>query len=114
MTITSDPAAVAPSTRVNGNLSGSPATRGFTYEAFCTPLQYLRVGAQYTAYNRYNGASANYDGFGRNAQDNNSLFLYVWGAYWRRRRLGVAAGAGSGARRFLESASRPAPRMRSS
>jgi len=81
LTITSDPAAVAPSTRVNGNLSGSPATRGFTYEAFCTPLQYLRVGAQYTAYGRYNGASTNYDGFGRHAKDNNSLFLYLWGAY---------------------------------
>ena len=81
LTITSDPAAVAPSTRVNGNLSGSPATRGFSYEAFCTPLQYLRVGAQYTAYGRYNGASTNYDGFGRHAKDNNSLFLYLWGAY---------------------------------
>jgi hypothetical protein len=64
-----------------GNLSGSPATRGVIYEAFWTPVQYVRLGAQATAYSKYNGASTNYDGFGRNAKDNNSLFFYVWGAY---------------------------------
>jgi len=69
------------STRVTGNLSGNPATRGWTVEAFWIPLQYIRVGAQYTAYNKFNGASDNYDGFGRNARDNNTLFLYVWAAY---------------------------------
>lgn len=67
--------------RVNANFTGNPATRGWTYEAFWTPIQYLRVGAQYTTYSRFNGASSNYDGFGRNAHDNNSLFLYVWAAY---------------------------------
>ena len=81
LTITSDPAAGAPSARVNGNLSGDPATRGWTVEAFWTPIQYIRLGAQYTAYAKYNGASSNYDGLGRNASDNNSLFLYVWAAY---------------------------------
>jgi hypothetical protein len=81
LTITSDPTASAPSTRVGGNLSGNPATRGWTYEAFWTPLQYLRVGAQYTSYSRFNGASSNYDGFGRNAHDNNTLFVYAWAAY---------------------------------
>ena len=81
LTITSDPNAAAPSTRVTGNLSGNPATRGWTLEAFWTPIQYLRVGAQYTGYTRFNGASTNYDGFGRNARDNNTLFLYVWAAY---------------------------------
>jgi len=79
---TSDPLATGiASTRVNGSLSGNPANRGFTYEAFWMPLQYVRVGAQYTAYRRFNGATENYDGLGRNARDNNTLFLYVWGAY---------------------------------
>lgn len=81
LTVTTDPAAAAPSTRVFGNVSGNPATRGYTLEAFWTPIQYVRVGAQYTMYTRYNGASDNYDGFGRNARDNDSLFLYVWAAY---------------------------------
>jgi hypothetical protein len=67
--------------RVNANFSGNPATRGLTYEAFWTPIQYLRLGAQYTAYMRFNGARTNYDGLGRNARDNNSLFIYAWGAY---------------------------------
>lgn len=71
----------APSTRVTGNLSGNPATNGMTYEVFWLPVQYVRVGAQYTAYHKFNGATDNYDGFGRNARDNNTLFLYVWGAY---------------------------------
>ena len=81
LTITSDPAAGVPSTRVTGNVSGNPGTRGWTYEAFWTPVQYMRIGAQYTAYSRFNGLTNNYDGFGRNARDNNSVFLYVWGAY---------------------------------
>jgi hypothetical protein len=69
------------STRVGGNLSGNPATRGMTYELFWTPIQYVRIGAQYTAYNKFNGAANNYDGLGRNAKDNNTLFCYVWFAY---------------------------------
>lgn len=63
------------------NLSGNPGTRGVTYEAFWTPIQYARIGLQYTAYSKFNGASSNYNGFGRNASDNNSLFLYLWAAY---------------------------------
>ena len=81
LTVTSDPAAPSPSTRVNGNLTGNPATRGGTVEAFWMPLQNLRIGLQYTAYTRYNGARNDYDGFGRNARDNDSLFLYAWTAY---------------------------------
>jgi hypothetical protein len=56
-------------------------TRGWTSEAFWTPLQYLRIGAQYTAYSRFDGAASNYNGLGRNARDNNTLFVYAWGAY---------------------------------
>ncbi len=81
LSITSSADAGAPSTRVGGNLSGNPATRGATFEAFWLPIQNLRVGAQYTAYSLYNGARNNYDGFGRNASDNNSLFVYAWVAY---------------------------------
>ncbi len=68
-------------TRVYGNISGRPAISGWTWETFWIPVQYLRIGLQYTAYGTYNGASRNYDGMNRNASDNNSLFLYFWGAY---------------------------------
>lgn len=70
---------------MGGNLSGDPATRGWTLEAFWTPIQYLRLGALYTAYSKFNGASNNYNGFGRNASDNNSIFVYAWFAYRRAR-----------------------------
>jgi hypothetical protein len=58
-----------------------PTTNGMTYEAFFIPKQNVRIGVQYTTYNTYQGASSNYDGAGRNASDNNSMFLYVWFAY---------------------------------
>ncbi len=66
---------------VSGNLSGNPATRGWTIEAFCIPLQYARIGVQYTMIDKFNGGQANYDGFGRNARDNNTLFVYLWASY---------------------------------
>ena len=66
---------------VGASLNGNPATRGWTLEAFWTPVQYLRLGAQYTLYGRYNGAANDYNGFGRDARDNNSLFIYAWFAF---------------------------------
>ena len=59
----------------------NPDTRGWTPEAFWTPIEFVRVGVQYFKYNRFHGAANNYDGAGRNAKDNNTTFLYVWGAY---------------------------------
>lgn len=66
---------------VSGSLAGNPATRGWTTEIFWTPIQNARVGLQYTAFNKFNGGNSNYDGFGRNAKDNNTVFFYLWGAY---------------------------------
>ena len=63
------------------NASGDPSTNGWTTEVFWMPVQFARIGLQYTNFNKYNGASSNYDGYGRNAKDNNTLFLYAWGAY---------------------------------
>ncbi|MEP6938577.1 MAG: hypothetical protein ABI846_02350 [Rudaea sp.] len=68
-------------TPVSGNVRGDPAVRGLTSEVFWMPIQYARIGLQFTTYSVYNGSSRNYDGAGRNARDNNSLFLYFWGAY---------------------------------
>ena len=41
------------------------------------PWVNLRVGVQYTGYLRFNGGTSNYDGFGRSASQNNSLFLFI-------------------------------------
>jgi hypothetical protein len=40
-----------------------------------------RVGLQYTAFTRFNGAGANWDGAGGNAADNNAVRLFLWSAY---------------------------------
>jgi hypothetical protein len=75
----------------SGFSNGSPATRGFTMQFECVPLGKmeswgrpwvnLRVGVQYTGYFTFNGGSSNYDGFGRAASQNNSLFLFSWMAF---------------------------------
>ena len=40
-----------------------------------------KLGLQYTAFLKFNGASTNYDGAGRNASDNNTLYLLLWFSY---------------------------------
>lgn len=63
------------------NATGSPDTKGWTVELNWLPLknvQNLKLGARYTAYTKFNGASSDYNGFGRNASDNNATFLYGW------------------------------------
>ena len=41
----------------------------------------LRVGVQYTAYLKFDGARQNYDGAGANAADNNTLRVFTWIAF---------------------------------
>jgi hypothetical protein len=59
----------------------NPDTRGWVPELFVMPVPNVRVGAQYFSYNRFHGAAKNYDGAGRSAHDNNTLFVYAWAAY---------------------------------
>jgi hypothetical protein len=40
-----------------------------------------RIGLQYIAYNKFNGASTNFDNMGTNARDNNTLLVYLWTAF---------------------------------
>ena len=67
-----------------GSVSGSPDTRSWTIEGDWLPLQNrqnLKLGVRYTAYTKFNGARNNYNGFGRNASDNDALFVYAWLLY---------------------------------
>jgi len=59
----------------------NPNSNGYVVELDYLPIQYVRLMLQYTAYNKFNGAKTNYDGSGRNASDNNTLFFNVWVAY---------------------------------
>ncbi len=75
----------------DGSRTGKPDSSGVILQADWTPFGQsdswhspwinLRMGIQYTAYNKFNGASRDYDGFGRNASDNNTLFVFLWNAF---------------------------------
>lgn len=63
---------------VMGSVNGSPNTTGWVGEVNYLPLQNVKLALRYTAYQKFNGASHNYDGFGRDAHDNNGLFVLGW------------------------------------
>ncbi len=73
-----------------GGANGRPDTTGFVFQVDGTPFGNgsplgnhlnVRVGVQYTAFTRFNGALHNYDGAGANAADNNSLRIFAWFAF---------------------------------
>jgi hypothetical protein len=74
---TSDTLRYAPAP-VSGSANGSPKTNGFIGELDFNPWQNTRLGVQYTAYDKFNGGKANYDGFGRRASGNDTLYLLAW------------------------------------
>ncbi len=59
-----------------------PNTQGWMPEIFWMPIQYVRLGVQYTHFTKYLGSKNNYDGTGRNASANDTLFIYLWAAIW--------------------------------
>jgi len=63
---------------VDGSRTGSPNSNGFILEADYRPWEMTKISLQYVIYNKFNGAHSNYDGFGRNASDNNTLYALVW------------------------------------
>lgn len=63
---------------VSGSRTGSPNSNGFIFEADYLPWEKSKFSLQYTIYNKFNGAHSNYDGFGRDASDNNTLYALLW------------------------------------
>ena len=74
----------------SGSSTGKPDSSGTILQADWTPFgakdswqapwANVRLGVQYTMYDQFNGATHNYDGFGRNAHDNDTLFVFLWAA----------------------------------
>ncbi len=60
---------------VTGSANGDPRSAGYIANVSYWPWQNLQLVAQYTAYTRFNGAATNYDGSGRNASANNTVYL---------------------------------------
>ncbi|MDA8248471.1 MAG: hypothetical protein M0Z28_04775 [Rhodospirillales bacterium] len=76
---------------VGGSLTGSPNSMAFITEldwvpfgksdSVGAPFANLKFGLQYTAYTEFNGGTSNYDGFGRSASANNTLYAFAWLAF---------------------------------
>src|SRR6185437_10000261 len=76
---------------ISGSRSGKPNNQAFTAEVNYIPfgkststystLTNLRLTLQYTHYFQFNGGIRNYDGFGRNAAGNDTLYLNGWLAF---------------------------------
>jgi hypothetical protein len=60
---------------ISGSANNSPASSGYILNLSWWPTQNVDLTGQYTGYFRFNGRSTNYDGFGRNASDNNTLYI---------------------------------------
>ncbi|MDE2576393.1 MAG: hypothetical protein KGL55_13890 [Rhodospirillales bacterium] len=75
----------------SGNANSKPNSNAFLLEAdwvpfgkqgaWGSPWTNLKLGVQYVAYTQFNGAAKNYDGAGRNAADNNTLYIFSWLAF---------------------------------
>jgi hypothetical protein len=66
---------------IEGSATGSPNSNGFIAQFEYLPWYNTKFGIQYVGYSKFNGAGTNYDGAGRNASDNNSVYLYSWIAF---------------------------------
>ncbi len=63
---------------VSGSRTGLPNSSGIMAQVDYLPWENTKISLIYTAYNKFNGASTNYDNFSRNASDNNSIYLQLW------------------------------------
>ena len=63
---------------VMGSANGRPDTAGWVAELDYLPVENVKLALRRTAYRKFNGGTADYDGFGRNAADNNNWFLMGW------------------------------------
>jgi hypothetical protein len=70
-----------PPTAVAGSATNSPASRGFVAELNYLPFLNTKLQLQYTRYDKFNGEGSNYDGAGRNASQNDTLYVLAWFNY---------------------------------
>lgn len=64
-----------PAGAVSGSANGDPRSNGYIANISWWPVQNIGLTFQYTGYARFNGAGTNYDGAGRNANSNNTVYL---------------------------------------
>jgi len=60
------------------NGDNKPNSSGFIFQIEYLPWYNTKFAAQYVAYSKFDGSGTNYDGMGRNAVDNNTIYLMAW------------------------------------
>jgi hypothetical protein len=66
---------------VDGSFNGKPDSNGLIAQFDYVPWLNTKFSIQYVAYNKFNGGTTNYDGSGRNASDNNTVYIDSWIAF---------------------------------
>lgn len=61
-----------------GSFNNKPNSSAFLLQLEYLPWYNTKFILQYIAYSKFDGSSKNYDAFGRNAANNNTLFLMAW------------------------------------
>jgi hypothetical protein len=61
-----------------GSLTEKPDSKGFIFQLEYLPWFNTKLSLQYIAYNKFDGSKTNYDGIGRNAKANNTLYILAW------------------------------------
>jgi hypothetical protein len=66
---------------IEGSATGMPDSRGYISQLQYSPWLNTHVNLQYVMYSKFNGAGTDYDGSGRSASDNNTMYLMFWLAF---------------------------------
>ncbi len=74
---TGDPTVYTPDP-VDGYNNSTPNSSGEIAQVTYLPWLNTQFSVQYVMYGKFNGSSNNYDGSGRNASDNNTLYVVGW------------------------------------
>jgi hypothetical protein len=61
-----------------GSLTNKPNSNGFIFQLEYLPWFNTKFTLQYVMYNKFDGSTKNYDGLGRNAPHNNTLYFLAW------------------------------------
>jgi len=61
-----------------GSLTNKPNSNGFIFQIEYLPWYNTKFTIQYVLYNKFDGSVTNYNGNGRNAADNNTLYILAW------------------------------------
>lgn len=77
-TLLYQPGAAGTLAAVGGSAANNPGSRGWIAEINYLPWLNTKLQLQYTAFTKFNGLASNYSGDGRNASDNNTLYLLGW------------------------------------